>query len=68
MDEITQNLFKYIDDLDNEQLINLQNQIIADIEYLKEIKDKKNLDFEIERLRYIRNIFKERNEIDIKKL
>lgn len=68
MDEINQNLFKYIDDLDNEQLVSLQNQIIADIEYLKEIKDKKNLDFEIERLRYIRNLFKERKEIDIKKM
>ena len=62
------NVFGYIDDLTEEELLNLQDQLVDDIEYLKEIKDRKNSDFEIERLRYVKKVLKEINTDQKKKL
>ena len=70
MKETRQNIFGYIDDLSNSELNQLQEQLVSDIEYLKQTNDKKNLDFEIERLRYVVKVLKERkqNQEQIKKL
>ena len=70
MEDNSQNIFGYIDDLSNSELNQLQEQLVSDIEYLKQINDKKNLDFEIERLRYVVKVLKERkqNQEQIKKL
>ena len=60
-------LFCYIDELDNMELINFTDELLSDIEYLKEIKEKNQLEFEFRRLGYALNIIKERN-IDKKEL
>lgn len=61
-----ENVFGYIDELNNEELYNLKEQIIKDIEFLKKTKNKNDLIFEIERLRYISNLLKSRENINIK--
>ena len=61
-----ENVFGYIDELNNEELYNLKEQIIKDIEFLKKTKNKNDLNFEIERLRYISNLLKSRENINIK--
>lgn len=70
MEDNSQNIFGYIDDLSNSELNQLQEQLVSDIEYLKQTNDKKNFDFEIERLRYVVKVLKERkqNQEQIKKL
>lgn len=68
MVENANNVFGYIDDLNVNELVHLQEQLISDIEYLKQINDKKNLEFEIERLRRVVKVLKDRKEDQIKKL
>ena len=70
MEDNSQNIFGYIDDLSNSELNQLQEQLVSDIEYLKQTNYKKSLDFEIERLRYVIKVLKERkqNQEQIKKL
>ena len=70
MKDNSQNVFGYIDDLNNSELNQLQKQLVSDIEYLKQINDKKNLDFEVERLRHVVKVLKERkqNQEQIKSL
>ena len=56
------NLFGYIDELAIEDLYMLQQNLLMDIEYLKMQNNEKQLDFEIERLRYVNKLVKERNK------
>lgn len=62
MNKKQENVFGYIDDLNDNELADLKNQLASDIEFLKEINDKKNRDFEIERLRYASKLLNERKQ------
>lgn len=66
MQEKEENVFGYIDDLDEDELCNLQEQLIEDIEYLKQINDRKSLNFEIERLRYLKKVLETKKEKELK--
>ena len=69
MEEVIQNVFGYIDELDDEDLRNLKEQLMNDIEYLKQTKDNKNqLSFELDRLKYVKKLMEERKIEDIKKI
>ena len=56
------NVFGYIDELTKEELYKLQDVLVNEIENLKYQDDRKNLEFEIERLRYVKKVLKEKEE------
>jgi len=62
MEKKEYNLFGYIDELAIEDLYMLQQSLLQDIEYLKMQNNDKQLDFEIERLRYVNKLVKEKNK------
>ena len=62
MEEKENNVFGYIDELNKEELYKLQDVLVSEIENLKYQNDRKNLDFEIERLRYVKKELKEKEE------
>ncbi len=53
-------LFSYIDELDDDEIINFRNELISDIEYLKETKNNYQLEFEFIRLKYVEDLINQR--------
>ena len=61
MNKQYENLFGYLDELTFEELCNFQKVLISDIEYSK-IKKDNNIDFEVERLKYVTKLIEQKNK------